>query len=233
MLKPDQSVIPRHIGFIMDGNRRWAKAHGKLAVQGHEAGLSTLHDVAKACFKEGVEYVTFYAFSTENWQRSQEEVQFLMSLVPFAKKKFLGELKQDGVRTVVLGSRENLPEKVVQIIDQVELETKDNTKGTLGLCFNYGGMNELADMVRTIAANNIDVTELTGEDLYSFLYHPEVPPCDLIVRSSGEKRLSGFMLARSEYAEFIFEPKMWPDVTTDDVESYLADYASRQRRIGS
>ncbi len=232
-LRTHNPELPNHVGFIMDGNRRWAKAHGKLPIQGHEVGLEVLHDVARACFDAGVKVVSFYAFSTENWKRAEQEVSFLMSLVPFAKKKFLGELKHDGIRTVIIGSRNGLSDKVTDIIDQVERETEYNTNGTLALCFNYGGLSELADMVRNVVESGVDTGSLTGDDLYKYLYHPEVPPCDLIVRTSGEKRLSGFMLARSEYAEFIFDDKMWPDITAADVSEYLSEFATRQRRIGA
>lgn len=233
MPKTVTTHIPRHVGFIMDGNRRWARALGKLPMRGHEAGEDALYTVLNQCFDQGVEYVSVYAFSTENWSRGLDEIKFLMALVPKALKKYLKEFHAKNIRIVVLGSRDKLPSKVVQAIDEAELVTKDNTHGTLAICFNYGGMAELADAIRAVVASGTDVGTLQGDDIQNYLYHPEIPPCDLVVRSSGEQRLSGFMLARSEYAEFIFEPKMWPDVTAADVDLYIAEYASRQRRLGA
>lgn len=225
-------AIPRHVGFIMDGNRRWAKLRGLLPMKGHEAGEDALYGVLKQCYSKDIEFVSVYAFSTENWGRSETEVKFLMNLVPKAIKKYLYEFHKDDIRIVVLGSRAKLSKKVLEAIHEAEETTRDNTKGTLAICFNYGGMNELADMVRSVVASGRDLDVLSGQDILAHVYHAEIPPCDLIVRTSGEMRLSGFMLARSEYAEFIFEPKMWPELDATDVDRFLKEFASRQRRIG-
>lgn len=232
MSSNSKNTVPSHVGFIMDGNRRWAKAQGKNSMQGHEAGVDAFYRAVRACFESGVTYVSAYTFSTENWQRAQEEVKFLMNLVPKVLKRYLREFHEDNIKIVVLGSREGLGKKVLSAIDEAEQTTKDNTKGVVALCFNYGGRQELVDMVREIAKKGIDTAKMTIDDVYTYLYHPEVPPCDLIVRTSGEHRLSGFMLARSEYAEFIFETKMWPDIDGSDVKRYIEEYATRNRRIG-
>jgi len=223
----DSITIPRHIGFIMDGNRRWAKERGLPPMKGHEAGVNALERVADACFDMGVEYMSAYTFSTENWSRTQEEVGFLMSLVTKVLTQYLTKFHDKGIRIVVLGTRDRLSATVIKAIDRAEEQTKDNTKGTLALCFNYGGHQELIDMYRNIQASGVDVDTLKPTDLQGFMYHPEVPPCDLIVRSSGEHRISGFMLPRSEYAEFIFDDTFWPDIDQEHVARYISEYSRR------
>jgi undecaprenyl diphosphate synthase len=226
------SNIPKHVGFIMDGNRRWAKSRGKLPMSGHEEGEEALYRVLKQCFKQGVSFVSVYAFSTENWGRSDAEVLFLMNLVPKALKKYLAEFHEQGIKIVVLGSRAKLSPKVIEAIEQAETTTMNNTVGTLGVCFNYGGKQELVDATRAIVASGAAADTISYDTIMQYIYRPELPELDLIVRTSGEMRLSGFMLARSEYAEFIFEPKMWPDLGASDVDRFLEEFASRQRRIG-
>lgn len=233
MSKNQTSTIPNHVGFIMDGNRRWARERGLPAMKGHEAGVDAFHTAVRACFDQGVKYVSAYTFSTENWSRTAEEVKFLMALVSKVLGQYLNEFHKDNIRIVVLGTRDKLSKSVIKAIEKAEETTKNNTKGVVALCFNYGGLPELADMVRNVVASGVDVSSLTGKDIQKYLYHPEVPPCDLIIRVSGEKRLSGFMLARSEYAEFIFDDKYWPDVNKQDVANYIEEYASRQRRFGN
>lgn len=224
--------VPAHIGFIMDGNRRWAKSQGKLPMSGHEAGEDALYRVLKQCFKKGVSFVTVYAFSTENWGRSEAEVLFLMNQVPKALKKYLKEFHEQGIKIVVLGSRHKLSPKVIEAIEEAEAITKNNTVGTLGVCFNYGGKQELVDAMKSTIASGVPAEEIAYDTIMQHVYKPELPELDLIVRTSGEMRLSGFMLARSEYAEFIFEPKMWPELEASDVDRFLEEFAARQRRIG-
>lgn len=201
-------------------------------MKGHEAGVDAFHVVVRACFELGVKYVSAYTFSTENWSRAKDEVKFLMALVSKVLTKYLKEFHKDNIRIVVLGSRERLSKSVIRAIEKAETTTIHNTAGTVALCFNYGGLPELADMVRNVVASGVDVSKLTGDDIQNYLYHPEIPPCDLIVRVSGEKRLSGFMLPRSEYAEFIFDDTYWPDVNKKHVANYIAEFQARQRRFG-
>jgi undecaprenyl diphosphate synthase len=224
--------IPRHIGFIMDGNRRWAKQRGLPSFKGHEAGVDALERVADACFARGVQFMSAFTFSTENWSRTEEEVSFLMGLVTKILTKYVEKFDRKGIRLVILGTRERLAKKVVEAIDYAEERTKSNTNGTLALCFNYGGGQEILDMVRKIVTAGADVDTMQVNDLQGYLYHPEVPNCDLIIRSSGEHRLSGFMLSRSDYAELIFDQTYWPDVDEQKVDGYLAEFATRQRRMG-
>lgn len=217
----------------MDGNRRWAKDRGLPSFKGHEAGVDALERVADVCFDSGVEFMSAYTFSTENWTRTQEEVSFLMGLVTKVLTKYLKKFNDKGIRIVVVGTRERLAKSVVRAIDDAEAKTINNKKGTLALCFNYGGHQEIIDMVRSIVSCGVDVDSLKPSDLQDHLYHPEVPPCDLIVRTSGEHRTSGFMLPRSDYAELLFENnKHWPDVDESDVKRYIEEYSSRSRRFG-
>lgn len=225
--------VPRHIGFIMDGNRRWAKARNLPAFKGHEAGVDALERVADACFAKGIRYMSAYTFSTENWSRTQEEVGFLMSLVTKILTTYLKKFHDKGIRIVIIGTRDRLGKKVVKAIDRAEEETKNNTNGTLALCFNYGGRQEIVDAVKKAAESGVDIQTLTTDSLMGYLYQPDIPPCDLIVRTSGEHRLSGFMLTRSEYAELLFEnQKHWPDIDETDVDRYIEEYANRTRRFG-
>lgn len=201
-------------------------------MKGHEAGVDALERAADACFDNGVEYMTAFTFSTENWSRTQEEVSFLMGLVTKILTQYLKKFTDKGIRIVVLGTRDKLDKKVISAIDDAEEKTKNNANGTLALCFNYGGSQELLDMVKSIHASGVDVDTLEPKDLQSYLYHPEVPPCDLIVRTSGENRISGFMLPRSDYAEFIFDTTYWPDIDSTHVKGYIDEYSARIRRFG-
>lgn len=226
------SEIPTHVGFIVDGNRRWAKEHGLPKYEGHLAGYNAIQDVARATFEAGVKYMSAYVFSTENWKRSEDEVNRLMGLVLRLLKADLHIFQEDNIKLVILGSRENLSDKILKAITEAEQATADNTAGTLALCFNYGGQLELADAVKRIIQKGTRPEDVTPELIENNLYAPEVPPCDLIVRTSGEQRLSNFMLWRSAYSELMFMDKNWPDMTKQDVTDILEAYKTRERRIG-
>jgi undecaprenyl diphosphate synthase len=225
--------IPRHVGYIVDGNRRWAREHGLPAYEGHLAGYNGLQEVLLATLDQGVEYASAYVFSTENWKRSQDEVGRLMKLILKILTSDLHILEEKNVRLRVLGTRDGLKDDIIKAIDTAEAKTADNTAGTLALCFNYGGQLELADAVKKIVQSGIGADEVTPELISEHLYAPDVPPCDVIVRTSGEKRLSNFMLWRAAYSELIFVDKNWPDMTPEDVSSVLEEYKQRQRRFGS
>jgi undecaprenyl diphosphate synthase len=225
----ETTVVPTHIGLILDGNRRWAKANGKPVLEGHKQGLEAFKDVSLAAFDTGVKYVSAYVFSAENWQRTQEEVSYLMALVVKGVTKHLDTFHNAGIRVVMLGSRAGLDKKVLKAIDDSIETTKNNARGTLALCFNYGGHQEIADAVQQLVDKN---EQITPENITQNLYAPEVPPLDLIIRTSGEKRLSGFMLWRSEYAELYFTDILWPDFSIADLDKAIAEYAARKRRFG-
>lgn len=225
-------TTPKHIGFIMDGNRRWAKSRGLPTVMGHKKGQQALRNVLRATVDQGVEYATVYAFSTENWSRDEKEVSYLMELIVKALGKYVDEFNEMGAKVVFLGELDRLPRAVREAIDKAEQATADNTKATLGICFNYGGQIELVDAVKKIVQDGLVADDIDERVIADRLYHPEIPPCDLIVRTSGEERLSNFMLWRAAYSEFMFIDKFWPEMTKQDVADILDKYSRRNRRFG-
>lgn len=228
----ESSAVPRHIGYILDGNRRWAKKHGLPTYEGHLAGYNALQEVIDATSDAGVEFISFYTFSTQNWNRAEEEVRGIMSLIRRLFKSDIKQLVKKGYRVVVLGSRDGLPDDINQYIDQAEEASKDGTRATLAVCFNYGGQEEIVRAAQRLIEQQKSSDEITLESFAESLDHPEVPPCDLIVRTSGELRLSDFMLWRSAYSEFMFLEKFWPEMTSDDVHAILEEYSRRGRRFG-
>ena len=225
-------TTPKHVGYIIDGNRRWAKKHGLPAYEGHLAGYNAIQDVARATFDSGVEYMSVYIFSTENWKRSENEVKALMGLVLKLFTSDLHIFNEENIRLRVLGSKDMVNERIKKAIVEAEEATKNNTRGTLALCFNYGGQLEIADAVKKFVQAGGDASSITVEDIASNLYAPDIPPVDLIIRTSGEQRLSNFMLYRAAYSEFMFIDKAWPDITKEDVQEALQKYSNRGRRFG-
>jgi undecaprenyl diphosphate synthase len=228
-----RSSIPQHVGIILDGNRRWASERGLPTLEGHRKGAENFGDIVRKLFNEGVSYVSAFVFSTENWSRTEEEVKYLMKLVVKLVEDELDAFNKAGIRMVILGSRERLSKSVLRSIEKTEATTKNNTEGTLAFCFNYGGHDEITNAVKQIVADGVKPDDITDEVVSSALYHPEVPAVDLIVRTSGEQRTSGFMLYRSAYAELLFIDKYWPDMKEADVDDILQEYKQRQRRFGS
>jgi len=224
--------VPRHIGYILDGNRRWAKQHGLPTYEGHLAGYNALKDVIEATAAKGVEYISFYSWSTENWSRAEEEVRGVFSLVRRLFKIDLKNLQKEGYRLLVLGSKERLPEDIKKMITKAEQESSGGTRATLAMCFNYGGQQEIVAATQRALRDGADPDTLDVESLGRYMDYPEVPPCDLIVRTSGEQRLSNFMLWRSAYSELLFLEKYWPEMTADDVTAILDEYNARDRRHG-
>lgn len=225
-------TIPKHVGYIVDGNRRWAKSHGLPTYEGHLAGYNALKEVALATLEAGVEYMSAYVFSTENWNRSADEVKKLMGLTLKVLGADVPEFNKHGVRLKIVGSREGVDPKILKAIDAAEEATAANTKGELAVCFNYGGQREITDAVKKIVQSGVAPEAITEELIAENLYAPEVPPLDVVVRTSGEQRLSNFMLWRSAYSEFIFLKKNWPEMTKEDVTAIMEEYSSRQRRFG-
>lgn len=229
---PQPITIPRHIGYVIDGNRRWARQHGIPTYEGHLAGYNAIHEVAKETFDRGVKFVSVYIFSTENWKRSEVEVHKLMGLVLKLLTADLYIFEERNITLKILGSRQGVSEKILRAIDDAEAKTAHNTGGTLAVCFNYGGQLEIADACKKIVHLGVGEEDITPELIAQNLYAPEIPPVDLIVRTSGEQRLSNFMLWRAAYSEFIFLEKLWPDMTKEDVTAILKEYTRRDRRIG-
>ncbi len=227
-----ENAFPKHVGIVLDGNRRWAKARGLKTIDGHKEGAEVFKRVSLAAFEKGVTYLSAFVFSTENWQRAKEEVSFLMKLVVRAVELHLDEFHQKNIKIVVVGSRENVPKSVLNAIRRTEEKTSANSGGTLALCFNYGGRTEIVDAAKAIIAAGEEAERITEASFHSYLYKPELPDIDLLIRTSGEQRTSGFMLWRAAYAELLFIPKMWPDFTVDDLSDCIMEYARRQRRFG-
>lgn len=224
--------IPKHIGMIMDGNRRWARAHELPTSKGHLEGQKALHRLIYHGFEQGAQYITVYAFSSENFQRSPDEVGYLMRQVTVALRKYAKELATEGVKVVFLGSREGLKPSVVKAIDFIEVATVKNNKRVFSICFNYGGQQEITDAVRGIVRDGLSEPDITPKTVAKYLYGPQVPPIDLLIRTGGEQRISNFMLWRLAYSELIFTPTLWPDFSNDEFDELLAAYAARQRRFG-
>ncbi|HTK39709.1 MAG TPA: polyprenyl diphosphate synthase [Patescibacteria group bacterium] len=224
--------VPKHVGYILDGNRRWAKKHGLPTYEGHLAGYNALKDVIEATADAGVEYISFYTFSTENWNRAEDEVRGLMRMIRGLFKTDLKQLQKEGFHLVTLGGRERLPDDIVKMIEEAENVSTEGKRATLAMCFNYGGQQEIVRATQRAIRAGVDPDTLDNESFAQFLDHPEVPPCDLIVRTSGEQRLSNFMLWRSAYSEFIFVDKFWPEMKPADVTAILEEYAARDRRHG-
>jgi undecaprenyl diphosphate synthase len=228
----NEAAIPKHIGFILDGNRRWAVDNGLPKLVGHKKGYENLKTIADECFSRGISIVSTYIFSTENWNRELEEVNYLMDLALKLFKKDLNELMDKDIRVVVSGSREKLSEKIIEAIDSTVSKTANNKKGTINICFNYGGQSEIADAVAKIIESKADASQITTELIRNNLYQPELPPVDYIIRTSGEKRLSNFLLWDSAYAELEFVSAHWPAFSSQDLDLALAEYANRKRRYG-
>lgn len=227
-----EQLLPQHIGFIVDGNRRWAKQHGLPPYEGHLAGYNCLKDVLLETLRRGVPYASAYVFSTENWRRSQDEVGRLMGLLLRVLEADLPIFLEHQVRLRVAGTRQGLSAALIRAIDRAERKTAHLSGGQLVLCLNYGGQLEIAEAVKQLMASGVGAGQVTPELIGQHLYAPDVPPCDLIVRTSGEQRLSNFMLWRAAYSELLFLDKPWPDMTTDDVGVILDEYARRNRRFG-
>lgn len=223
-------AMPKHIGIIMDGNGRWAKKRGMPRNVGHRAGAETLKKIVTYCDKIGIKTVTAYAFSTENWKRPKEEVDSLMSLL----KEYLSNAERDlgGKNAVirVIGDRTALSEDIQQRILETEEFTKDRTGVVLNLALNYGGRDEIVHAVNELLREG--KTEITERDISEKLYEPEIADVDLIIRPSGECRLSNFLLWESAYTEFWFDNVLWPDFTEKHLDRAIADFQKRNRRFG-
>ena len=231
-------AIPAHIAIIPDGNRRWARAHGLPIGAGHKKGIDVFKQIVEHCGNIGVKYLTFYAFSSENNKRSEAEVSELMSLLLYFLKnsdRELGKGRQK-VRIRVIGRREGLSDELCEAIDVVEEKTKNNTGITVLICINYGGRDEIVDCVRSVAkkveegslkSSDID-TALVGSSMYS----GDIPSPDILIRSSGEKRISNFLLWGLAYTEFFFPEMYWPEFTPKDLDDIIIEFSKRNRRFG-
>ncbi len=218
-----------HLGIIADGNRRWAKERGLPTIEGHRQGLKSIEKLVDGAMKAGIKYITFYVFSTENWGRSEAEVSYIMKLAETRILKYAEKMKAQNGRMVILGSKNKISPKLMSTIEKAEKLTADCDGITVGFCFNYGGELEIADAANTALEAD---GEITPETIRKHLYHPEIPDIDMVVRTSGEERISGFMLWRASYAEFMFIKKYFPEMGEEDIKGILKEYESRSRRFG-
>ena len=229
-------TIPAHVAIIMDGNGRWAKARGLPRLAGHRAGVEALRQTVRAAGDMGVSWLTVYAFSSENWSRPKSEVSDLLGLLKLFIRRDLAELHQTGVRVKVIGEREGLQRDIKQLLEEAETLTAANTSMTLVIAFNYGGRDEIARAMRKIAdrvaRGELSPGSITQATIAAALDTSHIPDPDLVIRTSGEMRLSNFLLWQAAYSELIFTPCYWPDFKRDDFADALRQYALRERRFG-
>lgn len=234
--KIDRTKLPQHIAIIMDGNGRWAKGLGKLRVFGHQNGVSAVREVLEGAIEIGVPYLTLYAFSSENWNRPKLEVRALMELLISSLNKELKTFQKNGVKLMAIGNLGDLPQNIQKTLFDTINATKDNTKCTLILALSYGSRTEIVDATKKIAeqvANGIIKVEDITEDIVSDnLYTAGIPDPDLMIRTSGEQRISNYLLWQLAYTELCFSTKMWPEFTRNDLFEAIFDYQSRERRFG-
>lgn len=232
----NETNLPQHIAIIMDGNRRWAKQKNLDIRLGHKKGAETLENMVRYCNKIGIKYLTVYAFSTENWKRSKEEVGALMLLLQSYLDSFANMAYKDNIKVNMLGSRENLSAGLLKKIDNTIEKTKNNTGLTFNVCLNYGGRQEIVNATQKIAElvkqNKLDIKDITEETIMNNLYTSGMPDPDLMIRTSGEIRTSNFLPWQLAYTEFYFVQKLWPDFTTDDLDLAIEEYNKRNRKFG-
>jgi len=222
----------RHLAVILDGNRRWAKEHGLPSLEGHRRGYENMKTIGVAALERGVTHFSAFVFSTENWKRGAEEVSYLMGLLRRALTEEVGFFMEHGVRLKVLGRRAGLSDAVAEAIDSAERVTAGNFRGQMNLCLNYGGRAEIVDGVKKLIAAGRKPEEIDEATVAGSLWTAGIPDPDLIIRTSGERRLSGFLTWSGVYSELSFFEKHWPDFTTEDLEAALAEFESRERRFG-
>jgi undecaprenyl diphosphate synthase len=228
--------VPRHVAIIMDGNGRWAKARGLPRAAGHRQGAEAARKVLRAAGEAGVECLTLYAFSSENWRRPKDEINDLMGLLRFYISRELDALHREGVRIKILGDHKAFQADVAKLVDQAVERTAGNRRMTLAIALNYGSRSELVEAARGIAerveAGEIRSSEVDEAMVEASLDTAGLPPLDLLIRTSGEQRLSNFLLWQAAYAELLFVDTLWPDFDSDALSAALADYAGRERRFG-
>lgn len=225
-------IIPLHIGIIMDGNGRWAEKRNLPRIAGHQEGIEAVRRTVQASIKYNIKYLTLYSFSTENWKRPKEEIEFLFNLMEQNLKKEGENLNKNNVRVRFIGRKWELSPNLIEIMNYVENLTKNNTGLNLIFAINYGGRVEIVDAIREIIKSGYRVEEINEELLSKFLYLPDLPEPDLIIRTSGEKRISNFLLWQSAYSEFYFTPVLWPDFDEKEFLKALLDYQKRKRKFG-
>ena len=224
--------IPQHIVLFPDGNRRWARAKGMHTLEGHKQGYNNLLDFSEWCKKRGVKVLTAFGFSTENWNRSKEEVNYLMKLLEGCLADNLEKYNSDGVRVRVIGQKERLPESLQNAVKKIEEATKNNSNLFLNLAISYGGRWDILRAVKKIVEEKIPADKIDEKLFESYLSTAGLPSPDLIIRAGGEKRMSNFVLWQAAYSELYFSPKLWPDFSEQDLDLALEEFDRRHRRFG-
>lgn len=232
----DEVKIPNHVGIIVDGNGRWATNQGLPRSKGHEAGFKNIQKLTAYIYKKGVKYISAYLFSTENFKRSEEEVGYIMNtLLVGSLKEILKFCKEEKIHAIFSGRKENLSDKVLKAMQEIEDSTKDYKDKTFNICFNYGSHFEIIDatkkIVKDVNEGKLDIDSLDEQKFTKYLYQ-DIPPIDLLIRTSGEMRISNFMLWQAAYAEFYFPKTLFPDFKEKDFDLALEEYTKRDRRFG-
>lgn len=232
----DDIKVPLHVGIIMDGNRRWAKAKGLIPQMGHKVGADNLIEIADACKEFGIKYLTVFAFSTENWKRSKEEVDYLMNLFSASIKRFKNKTKEKNYRIQLTGDINGLGEELQKEIIEVEEETKNNDGLTINFAINYGGRPEIIHIIKSIAKeykeDKVSLEDIDENFVNKYVQTKNSPDPDLIIRTGGEQRLSGFLIWQSAYSEFYFTNVFWPDFDKKELEKAVREYSNRKRNFG-
>lgn len=229
---PNSDSVPAHVAVIMDGNGRWAKKRGLPRLAGHQAGTENLRRIIRACVEFGVRYLTIYAFSTENWGRPKEEVDGLLKILESVIEKELKELHEEGVQLRHIGRLEKLPESLRKKVEAAIELTKDNTRLTVVVAFNYGGRDEIVHAVEEIVRSGVKAEDVNEALISNHLFTNNIPDPDLIIRTSGELRLSNFLIWQAAYSEYYVTPAYWPDFDKDELKKAIDDFSHRSRRFG-
>lgn len=224
--------VPQHIVLFLDGNRRWAKDKGVHSFEGHYQGYKNIIDICEWCKNRGVKVLTAFGFSTENWNRSKDEVHYLMQLLERGLSESLEKFKKDGIKVKIIGQKERLPKSLQDVIKEVESETENNKKLYLNLAVSYGGKWDILNAVKKMMEEKIPVENIDEELFESYLSTAGLPNPDFVIRPGGEIRLSNFVLWQMAYAELYFSPKLWPDFTEQDLDLAFEEFDQRQRRFG-
>lgn len=235
--KPSPSRVPRHVAIIMDGNGRWADRNGVSTISGHRMGAEATRKIVQHAAKRGISYLTLYAFSAENWLRPKGWVEDLMGLLRHNLKNQVQDLAENGVCLKVIGDRSKLPPDIISLIEESEAKTALNNKIHLTMALSYGGRDEILNATKNIAvkikSGQLTVDEITAEVFAQNLYTAGIPDPDLLIRTSGEERISNFLLWQMAYTEFVFSPTLWPDFSPEDFDQALETYQQRERRYGA
>ena len=226
---------PNHIAIIMDGNGRWAQKRGLKRTKGHQKGADALKKISEYVYDKNIKVLSVFAFSTENWKRDKEEVDFLMDLFLKAFKENFESVKKKGVKVIFSGVKTKLSDKVLKAMEDMQNETKDNINGIFNICLNYGGQDEIIEATKKISIdvknNNLDLDDIDSNLFNKYLFN-DLPPIDLLIRTSGEYRISNFMLWQMAYAEFYFTDVLWPDFNEEEMDKAIESYNKRDRRFG-